>query len=83
MDVKGMFLHGEFGDGEVIYMKVPCGFEKFNPDDMVLKLKKCSYGLKQAAMVFWHQLLLCMKCMGMMHLPQLGGKRIGPNSVID
>jgi hypothetical protein len=39
-------------------MKVPRGFEKFYPDDMVLKLKKCIYGLKQAAMAFWHHLLL-------------------------
>jgi hypothetical protein len=46
-------------------MKVPCGFDEFYPDDVVLKLKKCIYGLKQAAMVFWHQLLLCMKSMGM------------------
>ncbi len=46
-------------------MKVPHGFEKFYPYDVVLKLKKCIYGLKQAVMAFWHQLLLCMKCMGM------------------
>jgi hypothetical protein len=64
VDVKGTFLHGDFEDGEVIYMKVPHGFEKFYPDDVVLKLKKCIYGLKQAAMAFWHQLLLCMKSMG-------------------
>jgi hypothetical protein len=29
VDVKVAFLHGEFKDGEVIYMKVPHGFEKF------------------------------------------------------
>jgi hypothetical protein len=65
VDVKGAFLHGEFEDCEVIYMKVPCGFEKFYPDDVVLKLNKCIYGFKQAAMAFWRQLLLCMKSMGM------------------
>jgi hypothetical protein len=65
VDVKGAFLHGEFKDGEVIYMKVPHGFEKFYPDDLVLKLKKCLYGIKQATMAFWRQLLLCMKSMGM------------------
>jgi hypothetical protein len=65
VDLKGTFLHGEFKDGEVIYMKVLHGFEKFYPDDMVLKLKKCIYGLKQALMAFWRQLLLCMKTMGM------------------
>jgi hypothetical protein len=41
------------------------GFEKFYPDDVVFKLKKCiyGYGLKQAAMAFWRHLLLCMKRM--------------------
>ncbi len=65
MDVKGAFLHGEFKDGEIIYMKVPHGFEKFYPDDVVLKLKECIYGLKQATMAFWYQLLLYMKSRGM------------------
>ncbi len=65
MDVKEAFLHEKFKEGEVIYMKVPRGFEKFNQDDVVLKLKKFIYGLKQAAMAFWRQLLLCMKSMGM------------------
>ncbi len=65
MDVKGTFLHGEFEDSKVIYMKVPRGFENFYPDDVVLKLKKCIYRLKQAAMAFWRQLLLCMKSMEM------------------
>jgi hypothetical protein len=63
--VKSAFLHGEFEDGKVIHMKVPRGFEKFYTDDVVLKLKKCIYGLKQAAMAFWHQLLLYMKSMEM------------------
>jgi hypothetical protein len=44
VDAKGgAFLHGEFEDGKVIYMKVPHGFEKFYPEDMVLKLKRCIY----------------------------------------
>jgi hypothetical protein len=61
VDIKSVFLHGEFENGKVIYKKVPCGFEKFYPDDVVLKLKKCIYRLKQAVMEFWRQLLLCMK----------------------
>ncbi len=63
--IKGAFLHGEFEDGKAIYMKVPHGFEKLYPDDVVLKLKKCIYRLKQAGMAFWHQLPLCMKSMEM------------------
>ncbi len=35
VDVKGAFLHGEFEDGKVIYVKVSHGFEKFYPDDVV------------------------------------------------
>ncbi len=64
-DVKDAFQQEEFEDGKVIYMKVPHRFEKFYPEDMVLKLKKCIYGLKQAVMAFWQQLLLCMKSMEM------------------
>ena len=66
VDVQSAFLHEDFEEGKIIYMKVPCGFEKYYPDNVVLKLKKCIYGLKQAAMVLWHQLLLCMESMGMM-----------------
>jgi hypothetical protein len=65
VDVKSVFLHGEFKDSKVIYITVPRGFEKFYPDDVVIKLKKCIYELKQAAMASWLQLLLCMKCMEM------------------
>ncbi len=66
VEVEGGFLHGDFEDDKVIYMKVPHGFEKFCLDDVVLKLKKCIYGRKQAKMAFWCQLLLCMKSMEMM-----------------
>jgi hypothetical protein len=52
VDMEGAFLHGEFKDSEVICMKVPHGFEKFYPNGMVLKLKKCIHGLKQATMTF-------------------------------
>ena len=63
-DVKGAFLHGEFEDGEVIYMKIPQGFEKHYKPDEVLKLKKTIYGLKQAAMCFWRKLVKGMESMG-------------------
>ncbi len=55
VDVKGAFLHGEFEDEEVIHMKVPQGFEKHFPEGSVL-LKKCLYGLKQAAKALWRHL---------------------------
>ncbi len=57
VDVKGTFLHGEFEDGGIIHMKVQQGFEKHFHEGSVLVLKKCLYGLKQAANAFWRQLL--------------------------
>jgi hypothetical protein len=53
VNVKGAFLHREFEEGTVIYMKVLHGFVKVYPDDVVIKLKKCIYGLKQAPIAFW------------------------------
>ena len=29
VDVRGAFLHGEFGEGTRLYMEVPEGFENF------------------------------------------------------
>jgi hypothetical protein len=52
VDVKGAFLHGEFEDGEKIYMKIPKGFEKYFLAESVLMLLKFLYGLKQAAKAF-------------------------------
>ena len=65
VDVKGAFLHGKFEDGEEIYMKIPEGWEHHYNHDVVLKLLKTLYGLKQAAMAFWRELLKCMKSMHM------------------
>jgi hypothetical protein len=65
VDVKGAFLHGEFEGRKMIYMKAPSWFEKFYPEDVVLRLKKCIYGLKQAVMAFWQQLLICKNSMEM------------------
>ena len=63
LDVKGAFLHGEFEDGEEIYMEVPQGFEEYYPDNVLLKLLRTLYGLKQAAMAFWRQLLKAFRNM--------------------
>jgi hypothetical protein len=47
VDVKGTFLHGEFEDDKVMYMKVSRVFEKFYLDDVVLKLKNASTDLSK------------------------------------
>eukprot|EP00957_Ditylum_brightwellii_P192940 14691054-Ditylum_brightwellii.AAC.1 len=44
----------------MMYIKVPKCFEKFYPDNVVLMLLRTIYGIKQAAMVFWKELLECM-----------------------
>ena len=64
VDVKGAFLHGEFDNDEVIYFKVPQGFEQwYDQFEYYLLLLKTAYGLKQAAMMFWQELLKAMKFM--------------------
>ena len=46
-------------------MSVPKEFEKYYPKDVVLLLLRTLYGLKQAAMAFWRELLKAMYSMGM------------------
>jgi len=64
IDVKGAFLHGEFEDGaEPVYLKVPEGFKQFYPRNVVLMLLKTIYGLCEAAMAFWKEMLKAFKAM--------------------
>jgi hypothetical protein len=46
MDVKTAFLHGIIQ--EEIYVEQPLGFEAYNSESHVCRLKKALYGLKQA-----------------------------------
>jgi hypothetical protein len=57
VDVKGAFLCGNFKDGEEIFMEVPEGFEEFYGAYVLLLLLHTLYGLKQAAMAFWRELV--------------------------
>eukprot|EP00957_Ditylum_brightwellii_P183618 13985989-Ditylum_brightwellii.AAC.1 len=62
--IKGAFLKGNLEDNKQKNMKVPRGFKKYYPNDMMLLLLKATYGTKQAVMVFWRELLACMKDTG-------------------
>ena len=65
LDVKGAFLRGEFEPNQPpIYIKVPEGFENFYPIGCVLLLLHTIYGLKEAAMAFWREILKAFKHMG-------------------
>jgi hypothetical protein len=57
VDVKGALLCGNFKDGEETSMEVPEGFEEFYGACVLLLLLQNIYGLKQAAMVFWRELV--------------------------
>ena len=61
IDVKGAFLKGDFDPKHRMFMAVPQGFEKWYPENVVLRLVKRLYGTNQAAYQFWIRLLACMK----------------------
>jgi roadblock/LC7 domain-containing protein len=64
LDVKGAFLHGDFGPKEApILMKIPQGFKKFYPKGWLLLLLKTICGLKQAVFAFWKALLKAFRAM--------------------
>ena len=52
MDVKTVFLHGDLN--EEIYMKQPEGFSVKGKKELVCKLKRSLYGLKQSPRM-WYQ----------------------------
>ena len=59
IDVKGAYLQGQFENGEIMYIEVPDGMEKYywKKGDMVLHLNVPIYGTKQAASCFYKTLV--------------------------
>ena len=51
--VDRVFLQGKFTNGEVLYMGIPDGFERYYGDDEVLRMNVPIYGTKQAAHCFY------------------------------
>ena len=64
VDIKGAFLRGEFEEGsDPVYLEIPQGFEKYYPKNCVLRLLRTLYGLSEAAMAFWKQMLKAFEYM--------------------
>jgi hypothetical protein len=65
LDVKGAFLHGQFGPQERrMHMRIPRGMEQYYPVGWLLLLLKTIYGLCQSAYAFWRMLLAVFRSMG-------------------
>lgn len=64
MDVSNAFLHGDLD--EEIYMKLPQGFTASDPN-MVCRLKKSLYGLRQAPRCWYSKLTTALEEFGFSH----------------
>jgi hypothetical protein len=62
MDVKSAFLYGDLS--EEVYMEQPEGFELSDNPDLVCKMKKNLYGLKQSPRAWYHRLDTYLKDKG-------------------
>jgi hypothetical protein len=62
MDVKTSFLHGDLE--EEIYMKKPEGYVVKGKKELVCKLKKSQYGLKQSPRMWYQKFDTCMLGLG-------------------
>jgi len=62
LDVKSAFLYGHFN--EEIYMEQSKGFKIHGQEQKVLHLCQAIYGLKQAALAWWKELLASMRKIG-------------------
>lgn len=63
LDIQGAFLNGHFQGGEKLLMEVPQRFKKYYPGNVMLRLLRTIYGLKQLAMQFWREMAQAFKFM--------------------
>jgi len=66
MDIHNAFLHGDLHDD--IYMKLPLGFRPTKPN-VVCKLKKSLYGLRQAPRQWFSKLASALRDYGFQQSP--------------
>ena len=62
-DVEGAFLNGKFRPEHQVYIKVPQGFEKYYPENVILLLIRTLYGCKQSAYEYWQVLVKAWRAM--------------------
>jgi hypothetical protein len=68
MDVETAFLHGEFDDGEQLFMDMPTGYDLVNADvngrNDCIELMKTAYGTVQSARQFWKFMVNILNAIG-------------------
>ena len=62
LDIKPAFLYGQLD--EEIYMEQPKGFKIHGQEQKVLHLRRAIYGLKQATLAWWKELLASVHKIG-------------------
>jgi hypothetical protein len=62
-DFNGAYLNGELDEDEEIYMQAPPGYEG-QGEDIILRLQKLLYGLKQARCKWYDALLHALTDLG-------------------
>lgn len=77
LDVKTAFLNGEIS--EDVYVVQPEGFAKKGKENLVYKLLKALYGLRQAPRAWYAKLNSCLESLGFKRCPSEHGVYIQKN----
>lgn len=61
IDIKNVFLNGEFEEREVVYMRLPPEIKVMDKKDKILQLLRPIYGLRQSARHWYKKLAATLK----------------------